>query len=67
MTEIIRKPTRLYPLPTNIRELDTPYPEIIRGRHTRVETFKEGYDVASGDDPRVESPAVSPSTILSKL
>jgi hypothetical protein len=67
MTEIIRKPIRLYPLPDDLKELDEPYPEIIRARHTRVETFKEGYDVSSGDSPIIVPPPRSPSNILSKL
>ncbi|MCK5020530.1 MAG: hypothetical protein KAS32_26160 [Candidatus Peribacteraceae bacterium] len=67
MTEIIRKPTRLYPLPTNVRELDNPYPEIIRARHTRIPVFKDGYDRESGDNPTIVKPPSSPSTILSDL
>ena len=67
MTEVIRKPRRLYPLPNNVRELDRPYPEIIESRHTRVPIFKEGYDKDSGDSPIVVRPPSSPSTILSDL
>jgi len=67
MTQIIRKPNRLYPLPQNISELDEPHPEIIRARHTRVSTFKRGYDKALGDNPINDIPASTPSNILSKL
>ena len=67
MTEIIRKPKRLYPLPDDIRELDEPYPENIRSRHTRVPTFKEGYDTESDDSPLVVRAPRSPSNILSEL
>lgn len=67
MTKIIRKPNRSYPLPSNIRDLDSPWPSIIVGRHTRVNVFQEGYNADAGDDPTKASPAISPSKILSKL
>lgn len=67
MTKIIRKPQRLYPLPINIRDLDKPWPSIIEKRHARVSQFQKGYDTSSGEDPRIKSPAISPSKILSKL
>ena len=67
MTKIIRKPQRLYPLPSNIRDLDKPWPSIIEGRHTRVNIYQEGYNASEGDDPTKASPAISPSSILSKL
>ena len=67
MTKIIKKPERLYPLPSNIRDLDKPWPSIIEGRHTRVNIFQQGYDQSAGDDPTKSSPAISPSKILSKL
>jgi len=67
MTEIIRKPRRLYPLPENVRELDIPHPEVVAARHSRVPVFKEGYDRSSGDNPIVVRPPSSPSTILSDL
>jgi len=67
MTEIIRKPTKLYPLPEDLKELDTPHPEIVDARYSRVVLFKEGYVVGSGDNPTVDTPAKSPSNILSKL
>ena len=65
MTKIIRKPERLYPLPSNIRDLDKPWPSIIEGRHTRVNIYQKGYE--AGEDPTKSSPALSPSKILSKL
>lgn len=67
MTEIIRKPQRLYPIPTNVKELDNPHPEVVRARHSRVPVFKEGYTPDSGDNPIVVPPPRSPSTILSDL
>ena len=67
MTEIIRKPQRSYPLPSNIRDLDNPWSPGTEGRHTRVDIFQSGYDISAGDDPTKKSPAVSPSRILSKL
>ena len=65
MTTIIRKPRRLYPLPDNLKELDRPWSEENYGRYARVDIFQEGYK--SGDDPTRKSPAISPSSILSKL
>lgn len=67
MTKIIRKSQRSYPLPSNIRDLDCPWPSIIKGRHTRINIFQVGYDADAGDDPTKSSPAISPSNILSKL
>ncbi len=67
MTKIIRKPERLYPLPSNIRDLDKPWPSIIAGRHARVNIYQKGYSQSDGDDPTKASPAISPSNILSKL
>ena len=67
MTEIIRKPKVLYPLPDNLDDLDWPHPEIIENRHFRVNPFIAGYDVNSGDDPTRAPRAESPSNILSKL
>ncbi len=66
MTEIIRKPIKLYPLPENLRDLDRPHGDA-QLRHTRVPVFKEGYDRESGDNPMVVKPPRSPSNILSKL
>ena len=67
MTEIIRKPRRLYPLPENIRQLDKPHPEVVALRHSRVPVFKEGYDTESDDNPTIVPPPRSPSNILSEL
>jgi hypothetical protein len=69
MTEIIRKPRRLYPIPDNIRELDKPWADVIAKRHHRVAIDREGYDK---NDPENNNPLVVPpggidSEILEKM
>ncbi len=63
---IIRKPTRFYPLPQNIRDLDKPYAAAATARHIRIDSiFKEGF--TPGDNPFINRAGSSPSDILSKL
>lgn len=62
---VIRKPTRFYPLPQNIRDLDKPWSAAATARHTRVDIFKEGF--TPGDNPFVNRAGRSPSDILTKL
>lgn len=63
----VRKPTRRYPLPQNLKELDNPWAGANENRYARVDRFQEGYTIDSGDNPMITPPSGSKSNILSKL
>lgn len=67
MSDTIRKPRRVYPLPEDLKELDEPHCECNRRRYSRCVLFKEGYDVSKGRDPALDTIPRSPSNILSEL
>ncbi len=66
---IIRKPRRLYPLPSDIRSLNEPWPVDARSRHSRVpiegDTYAEGYN--TGENPMIAPPGGFKSDLLTKL
>jgi hypothetical protein len=46
MSVIIRKPTRLYPLPKKLRDLDEPNRGENLSRYVRVDRFQDGYNTS---------------------
>ena len=62
---IEKSPTRRYPLPDDIKELDKPWADVDMRRNARVDLFRKGH--TAKDDPTRRKQNISPSKILSKL
>lgn len=62
---IIRRPTRPYPLPKRLKELDEPHSEADKRRYARVDRFKDGYDPT--EDPTRKDTRNRIKTIISKM